>query len=591
MRALWLITKKNLKLLVRAKSSALIVVFAPLLIILILGLLFGNTDSYSIIVGVQAGSFTEDVNSFISTLEENNGFTVVKYESLETCINDIKMGNVHTCISLPESFAIESNNQKEITFHVDPSRMNMVKVVQETIKEKFEIKSQQLSEGLTQNILTKLSNTNSRISGEKSRISSIKEKSSAAVSGSESAKASLSSIDLSSPAAEYDTAVLGAFSSDMNDRLNTSRSLLSDVKDSVDDSELNVSAREEIEELLENADNSLREMSELMAGTGVNSSAGTAGSGFAAVSTLVQQMQVDVESIRNKLTAAADSVSSGVTTLSTISANINEGISALGGLEQSLNEISAELEGQKVTEAGVIAQPIMVKVEEVSGGKTKLSYLFPALLVLVIMFASLLLGTTLVMMEKNSPAFVRNFFLPIKKVTFIVATYLTTLILILVQVIIILAISLIFIKGSYMSLPVVALILFLAASVFAFLGMAVGYIFTSEETGVLASISLGSLFLFVSGVILPVESMNSLFRDILSFSPFIIAEKLIREVFIFQSEFTFIWMDFLILAGYAVVLFLVVLIIESVLHEQLRNRFMRHHHKKHRALQKEKRGI
>ena len=52
MNTLWLLTKKNLRLLIRAKGSALIVVFAPLLIILILGLSFNNASKYGLNIGV-----------------------------------------------------------------------------------------------------------------------------------------------------------------------------------------------------------------------------------------------------------------------------------------------------------------------------------------------------------------------------------------------------------------------------------------------------------------------------------------------------------------------------------------------------------
>ncbi len=202
------------------------------------------------------------------------------------------------------------------------------------------------------------------------------------------------------------------------------------------------------------------------------------------------------------------------------------------------------------------------------------------------MFSSLLLGTTLVMMEKNSPAFLRNFFMPIRKTTFVISTYLTNVILIVIQLMVILGISLFFLDNLLGVLPLVVLILFLAASVFTFLGMVLGYIFTSEETGVLASISLGSLMLFLSGVIIPLENVSVVLRNIAIFNPFVIAEKLVREVFIFNASLETIWVDLLILVGYTVILFLVILMAESILHEHLINRFLRQHHHMHKPEEK-----
>jgi len=160
------------------------------------------------------------------------------------------------------------------------------------------------------------------------------------------------------------------------------------------------------------------------------------------------------------------------------------------------------------------------------------------------------------------------------------------LILIIIQIVVILGISLIFLNDFLPIIPQIILILFLAASVFTFLGMAIGYLFVSEETAVLGSISLGSILLFFSGVIIPLESVSPLFREITFFNPFVLAEKLVREIVLFKTFLSVIWMDLLILFAYMVVLFLIILIIESFLHQQLVTKFMRHHHHMHRQKQK-----
>ena len=78
MSALWLLTEKNLKNLIRAKGSALIVIFAPLLIILILGLSFNTTSKYGLNIGIYAPTETAEVTKLIEGLKEQE-FTVAKY--------------------------------------------------------------------------------------------------------------------------------------------------------------------------------------------------------------------------------------------------------------------------------------------------------------------------------------------------------------------------------------------------------------------------------------------------------------------------------------------------------------------------------
>jgi ABC-type polysaccharide/polyol phosphate export permease len=102
--------------------------------------------------------------------------------------------------------------------------------------------------------------------------------------------------------------------------------------------------------------------------------------------------------------------------------------------------------------------------------------------------------------------------------------------------------------------------------------------FTSEETGVLASISFGSMLLFLSGVILPLESISPALRGIMYFNPFVIAEKLVREVLLFNSSLQAQWLNLVMLFSYALVLFLVILVLESLLHKHFFNNLFHHHH-------------
>ncbi len=563
MQSLWLLTQKNLRLLLRAKASALIVIFAPLLIILLLGLSYNASDKYGLKIGVYALSESEDVNSFITLLQEEE-YEIIKYvASKEECVEDVKRGLINTCIFLPESLKIEDNTQKEITFYLDPTKINLVWMIQETVKSKFNLKSAEISQSLSQDLLTRLSDTNSKLNTKKADVDIIKSKAGTASSSTESAKSGLSGLDLTAPVSTYDTGLIANVTADLNTAAKSLNNALSAV------SSANItSGKSAITTPLNEALSKLK---------GINDNV----NGASGLANIISSLQTDLELARTKLTTASSAVEQTNADLVAVSTALAEGVSALDSLQTGLNEITANLEAQKVTQAGTISSPLLMKIETVSEKGTFLNYLFPAILVLVVMFSSLLLGTTLVMMEKNSPAFLRNFFLPISKTTFIISTYLTNLILIIFQIVIILGLSLFFLDNALLALPAMALILFLAASVFTFLGMLIGYVFVSEETGVLASISMGSIFLFISGVILPLEGISATLRAITSYNPFVIAEKLIREVFIFGTSLSDLWLDLTLLVGYAVVLFLIILVVESVLHQHLVHRFLKQHHLKH----------
>ena len=575
MRSIWLITKKNVRLLLRAKGSALIVIFAPLLIVLILGLSYNTTSQFGLSIGVYAPSFTEDVNSFITTLEEEE-FTIERYESsIDECVEEIKMGKVHTCISLPESLSVEDNTPREVKFYVDPSRLNLVWMVQETVQGKFDIKTQEISEGLTQNILTKVAQTQTTITETSGTLSSVQSEA-AAVSGiTASVKSDLSILDLQPTTSDFGSEVLKNLTGELkNAEENIQKSL-----ERLETANMSTSDKNVIKRYLESAAESLSSTDDI-------DDNGTSTSAKSVFTNIIDELNAT----RTKLSKASLAVSDATPALASSGNTLQQIQSSLDSVLASLNDISATLSAQKVTEAGTIVSPLTTVIEPVREESTYLNYLFPAILVLVVMFSSLLLGTTLVMMEKNSPAYLRNFFLPIRKTTFIISTYMTNVILIVIQLIVILGISLFFLTDTLPQFPSLALMLFIAASVFTFLGMAVGYFFVSEETGILASISLGNIFLFFSGLILPLEGLSPLLRSITQYSPFVIAEKLVREVFLFSTPLEAVWLDAVIFVGYAVALFVLIIILESFMHKHLVHKFLRHHHKAHRQKDKRNKG-
>jgi ABC-type multidrug transport system permease subunit len=362
---------------------------------------------------------------------------------------------------------------------------------------------------------------------------------------------------------------------DLRNNVNVSQTNVAKALIDLDASNISSSIKNELKSSLDIAS------AELLLATDLILENGTTG-----VTGIITKLQEDLDVTRTKLTDAGTAITNSNSNLETISTTLQDAIQSLDSVNSALGEAINVMQTQSDTNAQTVANPLITTITPVTEKSTYLNYLFPTLLILVIMFGSLLLGTTLVMTEKNSPAFLRNFFLPIKKVTFVMSTYITSIILTVIQIIVILGISLIFLPDAISSFPALALILFLTASIFSFLGMIIGYAFTSDETGILASVSLGSLLLFFSGSILPLEAASSAVRGIIQFNPFVIAERLVRGFLLFDASFSLVWMDILILVGYVIVLFFTILVLESLLHKHLVYRFMKHHHKRHKAKDK-----
>ena len=65
------IIKKNFRLLIRSKSSALIVLLGPLLLILLISMAFNTSSLYDIKIGTYSGEYSELSNSIIEKLNQD----------------------------------------------------------------------------------------------------------------------------------------------------------------------------------------------------------------------------------------------------------------------------------------------------------------------------------------------------------------------------------------------------------------------------------------------------------------------------------------------------------------------------------------
>ena len=74
------IVVKNLRLVLRSRTSALIVLLGPLLITFLVGASFNTSSIYDIRIGTYSSQYTELTESLLTELTDKQ-FTVVKYDS------------------------------------------------------------------------------------------------------------------------------------------------------------------------------------------------------------------------------------------------------------------------------------------------------------------------------------------------------------------------------------------------------------------------------------------------------------------------------------------------------------------------------
>lgn len=487
---------KNFRILLRSKIGALIVLVGPLLVVLLVGTGFSSSSLHNLQVGVYSSGYNEFTDSLVQTLEDKE-YVVIKVDSLEACTVGVETGDYHVCAVFPEN--LEAGvTEESIDFYVDYSRVNLVHLIISDLSSKISTKSSEISLSHTQNLLDVLTEARDNVVAKRDIIASAKEKESTIYS-------------------KVDTITSGSGGLDT----------------SFDDLQLKV---EELNNLTEQMGNDTA----LCGACNYTGPLGDAAS--------------DIDTLLASISGSLDSISSEASSIQTISA---ENTQTLGALIVAIDGLSDKINIVQITQAEGIVSPLKTEIKSISSEEgTHWHYLFPTLVSIIIMFVGIILAATLVVREKKSKAYFRNFITPTSDFTFLISVFLTCIIILFIQLAIIFAHAYYVIgEALFGVLANASLVLFVSGSVFVFLGMAIGYISRSEEITVLTSVSIAAIMLFFSNTILPIESTIASFQKIAAYNPYVITEILLKKVIFFKEILQAVSVDLLNLVVILAILF------------------------------------
>jgi len=494
---LFTIVKKNFKILIRSRSSALIIIFGPLLLILLVGSAFNTSNLYDIKVGSYSLSYNDLSNSIIEKLQDDQ-YKVIKTSTQEECINGVKQGVYHLCTIFPENLEIAPENNIEI--YVDQSRINLVYAIKGAITSKVSSRSEELSSDLTSIIINQLENS----------VTSLEEK-----------RSTLSTLRAST----------GDIGSKINALASSSKELIESV---------NVS-RDELTQL-ETQNTKLQN---------------TSSASYRKIKELIGLLKIEFYLINSSAGVISQQTNNLYNDISTYTDNIRN-------IETTTSKIIDDVNAIKVKDVESIVNPIKTVTKPISSEKTHINYLFPTLIMIVVMFVSLLLSSITVIREKLSPAYFRNFISPTNSFLFIFATYLTNILIIILQLAIVFCVML-FIQPALSPILLNLSIAVLAiTSVFILLGMIIGYIFNSEETATVGAISIGTILLFFSNTIIPLETLSSNIKQVVDYNIFVVSDSILRKIKLFQEPLATSLQQFYILLAHAIIFIVVIAIIYKV---------------------------
>lgn len=577
---IWQLLKKDFKILLRSKSSALIVILGPLLVIFLLGIAFDTSNQYSINVATYSKGFNDISESMLSKLVENN-FNVDKFDSREGCLASIEDGSHNTCIIFPKDLSIDTETQPEIEFYVDYSKLNLVYILLDTLSSKLYEERDDLSKTLTQTLVSRLQETRTKIFELQPKVDSIINNQNSIVEKINSEKSKLNDMNLNFNKDDFEISAAPDLSASALLELDSLKSEVSTyvntVKDAVSDSEAIISSASFTNKSTVTSDLSDINSDISTIETLVSDSHTLIKTDLDALNVLVGKVGTALTTIETQMAAASGSKTILLKTSDEINSLTSDSKNNADIIKAQLIDMDTSIGGIKVKSVDKIVSPFKTTIKPITSKKSNLNYLFPSLLILVIMFISIILSNTIIQMERNSPAYFRNSITPVSQYIYLFGSYLTNLIIVFVQLFVILIISSVFFETQILhSLPLILLITFLGITLFSLVGIIIGEIFKSEETAMLASIAVSAIFLFLSNTILPLESMPKLVQSIANYNPFVLLEKILREVILYSHSFKPIMYELGLIIG-----ILLALLIYLIMHIWIVNK-----HPVHKALYK-----
>lgn len=564
------IIQKNFKILLRSRSSALIIILGPLFLILLLGIAFNNTNSMALSIGVYSDSYNAVIDGFIERLSEKQ-YSIEKMQSELDCINQIKVNKINACVIFPADIDLEKGTgNNTVTFYVDNSRINMVFIIIEALSSKFSDKSKEISMDLTNTLLQKLESTRVEIFNKKPVLSMIKKGSKESVDSLEKIKLDLDSLDISVNSNDFKIGAVNGKIIEVDEATVMVQQLqpkLDDVYTALSDIDSDATALRNtgnsaaIDDLKLTINSTKALITESK--TLIDSQQLTAVKKMMELKLLIKDININIEKTKNKISDVASSRNSISKSIDSIKAKMQGVYDSIDDVDSSFKKIDENIGSIQITDADKIVNPIKTSIKGVETEITYLEGLFPSLLMIVIMFIAVLLSTSLIMIEKKSPAYFRNRITPLDDLFFLLGDYLTAVIIVTLQVLIIVVISSLLFKIK-LFLPTLQMLPFimLIISLFSFIGILIGKVFTSEETAAVAAVSLSTILLFLSDIIVPLGMMPGIIRGVARFSPLVISSDFLKIGL--KHGISSVMFQFYFILAYAVVLLAIVVLLEKL---------------------------
>jgi ABC-type multidrug transport system permease subunit len=519
MFSLFQLLLKNFKILFRSKTATAAIFFGPIILVLLLGAAFNTAQLH----GLKLAAYSPEQNNLSEEITNklSSQFEIIKAASEQSCIEGVKSNEWHVCFVFPSNFSVEGNST--VDFYVNPTNINLVQTIVNIISVRVGEKSEEIRVALIESVMQKANAIESELTDHDGTIELLRKNIDSITSSMQAIEQKLASINLDVSSSQSKVT-----------SLNTSLNKIRDANDKILDAS-NVS--QEVEDASEDIDKA------------VNSSI-----------TLINELNTSINDTVDKVSKAKASSDYAKTEISAIKIKLGQMQTDLKNLEDSLVKVRENAKDIRAYSSSQIAQPITTDIHQITMEKSYLELILPFLIALLLLFGGVFLGSSIIVSEKSSKAYFRNFILPINRGMFVFSSYLTAIITILFQVGILFAVLAFVIKVP-ISGPLI-LMIFLLSSVFVLMGMAIGYASRTAETSVLITIVVILFILFFSNLVLPLETISYL-KQVALYNPLTMATDSLKGISLLGLGFSSQQNTIIALAYYFAALLLLTLVMQE----------------------------
>lgn len=537
---------KNVKILARSKGSALIVLLAPLIIVFIIGFGFMDAEDHKLNIGIYERQPSELTARYIESFDTPE-YNIIRYELENLCVESILDGVTVMCAVFSEDFELTDDAKNEIIFYVDESRINLVDALISSFTTTMGAETSEISEELAQKLISIIDVVDEEARNSLALIIRSRADISSAKSDASKADSALGDID-----ARAETVSLSSIEKLVSDTEKDFENIRKKALDVVNEAkEIDLSEEEDLEKAISDLNKTA------INSTGLNNFRDLSNA-ITAVSRSVSRMSSRLEQIE--------------VSKKDVESNINKLVNTINSLDESTEELKtkqeliiSEIESFDLRSARRITSPITTQVQSIATADNRLSYSFSYLLSLAILFMGLMLSSTLLYMDKESRAFFRNFTTPTPRRFFVLTNYLTSLIIIIFQTLLILAIAHFFLDVSIMNnILFTSIFLFLGITLFIVIGLLIGLLANTSEAVTMSNIIIGAVFLFISNLILPLETLTPLVSRLAEFNPYVVVSEGIRKSMLFDLTFAQVQKDIVLLSGYVLIIVTIMILVNNL---------------------------